>query len=79
MPKATRVHSTPQTSASAIEVRCSYAVWKMLGWRGPDAHPLEFSDDLADDRITSLVLTPWAYDRQPLKFRLACGPSPTRP
>jgi hypothetical protein len=77
MANATRVHNTPRTSASrraftekVVQIRCSHAVWKMLGWRGPDAHPLEFAEDLADDR--SLVPTSWTFDQLPLTFELVC-------
>ena len=60
-----------------IQVRCSRELWQALGWRSAE-HPCV----LSGDRLTSLVMTPWAYERQPLGFLLVCAVkrnSPTRP
>lgn len=61
-------------SEKVIQVRCSQTLWRTLGWR-QDVHPCE----LLQDQLTSLVTTPWDYERQSLKYLLVCGPSPTRP
>jgi len=50
-----------------IQVRCSPRLWPALGWRSAE-HPCV----LSGDRLTSLVMTPWAYERQPLGFLLVC-------
>jgi len=60
-----------------IQVRCSPRLWPALGWRSAE-HPCV----LSGDRLTSLVMTPWAYERQPLGFLLVCAVkrnSPTGP
>lgn len=59
----------------AIQVKCDPLLWPMLGWEGHDKHPCEILPARRKGRpellrITSLVETPWALDRQPLKFRL---------
>lgn len=73
----THVASQIET-VKVVQVRCSFPLWRALGWEGHDLHPLDYSPEPEPFQITSLVGTSADLMREskewrPIKLRLVCG------